>query len=784
MKPTRATPCFLSALLVSTLLVLGVAGSAPAQTRVGGMNVEGSIEAGGQVFLTDGPKNKERGKFEEYRDIEAGPFLERLQLRFFTGDEAYTGEFGGSKWGREDQEFSLRAGRTGLWQFQFDWDQLPHLFSTTSRTLLHEVQRGVWAAPPITSLSDFNGQATSRELHDVSVRWDTARLFFSLTPTPDLDLNAQYTRTRKEGNRPFGMSFGSPGNNFLELLEPVEQTVHDFRLGGTFAREKYQLQFSYTLSVFQNDLSRVRFDNPCAQAPASAVRGGTAAQRAYGCSSTGTTATSGPGESPWPAGLPNPVPAAGQSSLPPDNMAHTFNIAGGVSLPLRTRITGNVTYSIALQNQDFLPHTINQSIAGNPDLALPQKSLNGNVQTLNLNFMATSRPFPLPLTLSAKYRLYDLHDLSDEIIFPGHVVSDRAQIVGTPAGAVVATCAGCTLGVAGPEQAKRQSFARHNADVDARYGIAQSVGVTIGAGWERWNRGPEREVQESDEYFAKAAIDATPFDWLMARLTYKPSFRRDSDYSRWQVAPSNGFLFRKIDEAERDRQRVDLLLQFTPLDTLSITPTASYRYDDYLRSAFGMLWETSWSAGIDLGWNPFERFWFSAGYVHELIDRDLKNRGAGGFDNTSSINSDWTTNMTDTIDTFYVAGKAALIPKVLDWTFGANYSTSSGTRETRLSSARLPGAVLAVPGLLPKRMPAYDDQIVRLDTALRYHFAKSWTASLFYTFEQFRKNDWRTDNWLPFNPMLAGTTGSIWLGNDAKNYDVHILGVTMAYKFE
>ena len=98
--------------------------------------------------------------------------------------------------------------------------------------------------------------------------------------------------------------------------------------------------------------------------------------------------------------------------------------------------------------------------------------------------------------------------------------------------------------------------------------------MTVGGGWERWNRGPEREVQEQDEIFAKLAIDATPFDWLLAKLTYKPSFRRDSDYSRWQVAPANGFLFRKFDEAERDRQRVDLLLQFTPLDTLSISPTA------------------------------------------------------------------------------------------------------------------------------------------------------------------------------------------------------------------
>ncbi len=762
MKPARAAE-----FLLAMVMVLAVAGSAVAQTRVGGMNVEGSVEAGGQFFLSDGPKNKERAKFEEYRDIEAGPFLQNLQLRFFTSDEGYSAEFLGSKWGRQDQEFSLGAGRTGLWKFEFDWDQTPHALSTTARTSLHEVSPGVWVLPPIQSLTDFNGQATSHELHDVAVRWDTGRLRFTLTPTPDLELNAQYTRIRKEGNRPFGMNFGTgSGTNFLELLQPIEQTVHDLRLGGTLARERWQLVFGYTLSVFQNDLNRVRFDNPCFQAPI----GGSAA---FGCIA---------GESRTAAN--NVVPARGQSSLPPDNMAHTFNIGGGVNLPLRTRLTANGAYSLVLQNDAFLPFTINPSIAGDPDLRLPQKSLNGNVQTINLSLQATSRPLPLPLTLSAKYRLYDLTDRSDNFTFGNYVLGDRPVVTGgvlTPSG----TRAGGAAIVAG-----RQSFTRHNADLDARYQIVQPVAVTLGGGWEQWNRGPLREVSETDEYFAKAAVDVTPFDWLLARLTYKPSFRRDSDYNRnilsGGVPTSQIFDGRKFDEAERDRQRVDLLLQFTPADTLSVTPTAGWRHDDYIRSAFGIKWETGWSAGLDVGWTPFERLTFSAGYIHELVDRDLRSRGASP-NLSSNVNADWLSNMTDTYDTFHAGGKAALIPKVLDWTFGANYATSFGSIETRNPTANVPGnpANTVVPNnAQAKRMPDFDDQLVRLETALRYHFAKSWTASLSYAFEQFQKNDWRTDNLTPFLPQLAGTNGFIWLGNDLRNYTAHIAGVTLAYTFK
>ena len=71
------------------------------------------------------------------------------------------------------------------------------------------------------------------------------------------------------------MAFGSPGNNFFQILEPIEQTVHDFRIGGTWAKENWQLQFGYALSIFQNDLSAVQADNPCsgAVAPAGCASG-------------------------------------------------------------------------------------------------------------------------------------------------------------------------------------------------------------------------------------------------------------------------------------------------------------------------------------------------------------------------------------------------------------------------------------------------------------------------------------------------------------------------------
>ena len=717
-------------LLVAGLLVGGLAMPAGAQTKVLGMNVEGEIEAGFRLFL-DEPSERRSAKFEEYRDLPGErPFLEKLKLRFFRPDESYSAEFEGSKWGQEDQEFSLRAERLGRWQFGFEWDQIPHIFSTTGRSLATEERRGFFTLPtPRPGLPTHN---EAPRIDEISTRWDTARMFLTLTPTPDLELKAEYMRINKDGDRPMGMPFGSPGGQFYEILEPIEQTIHDFRLRGTIAREQWQLQFGYVLSIFQNDLDRVIADNP-SFAGASSARG--------------------------------------QSALPPDNMAHTFTLGGGVNVPWwRTRVNSNLSYSLRLQNEDFLPHSLNPpaAVATNA-LALPQKSLNGNVQVFLFNLDVTSRPLR-PLTLRAKYRLYNFTDWSDEITFPAHVVNDQRTVV------------------VENRRAGRWDYTTHNAELDARWRIVQPVALTLGAGWERWNRNVHREASETDELSGKAALDVTPFDWLLARVTYKPSFRRLDFYKTTAHAEhtvvddpaaivQGQFPFlRKFDEADRDRQRVDLTIQLTPTETFSITPVVGYRTDDYINSAYGLLDEVAWSAGMDIGWTPSERIAFTAGYMRELINRRQRSTDRNPQDFTDYV---WVSDNIDTVDTVHASLEAALIPRVLDLVIGGSFSNAIGKVKTFNPIQPTSGTAANDLVAQAKDWPAFQDRLLRLEGALKYHFWKNWTASLKYIFESFDKDDWRTDL---LNPFIPGAT-SIWMGNDIENYTAHIATFTVGYRF-
>ena len=580
MRAPRAAP-----LIVLALLVVGAAGAASAQTQLGGVNVEGGIEAGGRFYLDSRPSQKDRAKFEEYRDMSPGLFLLGANLRLSRPDESLFGEFGGSKWGFSDQDYYLSVGRLGTWQFDFLWDQTPHVISTTARLLATEPHPGVFVLPtPRPALPVHN---SAPYLDEIAVRWDKALMRFAYSVSPNLDFAAEYARTQKSGSKPMGMAFGSPGANFYEVLQPIDQVVHDFRLRAAFADPLYQIQFGYTLSVFSNDLNRIQADNPCFHNPGV-------------CS---TAEQNGP--------------ATGQSSLPPSNMAHSLNLAGGVNLPLRTRINGNFAWGLNLQNDSFLPHTINSSptFTSNPALVLPDQSLHGLVQTWLVYLSATSRPFD-PVTFHAKYRFYDYSDYSQKITFPAVVLNDSALEPQRSAG--------------------RWSYQKQNAELDARTRLFEIFALTTGVGWEWWDRNEHREVPISNEYFAKVALDATPTEWLLARVAYTPSFRRISEYNtrahaehsvvedEAAAAAGQSLLLRKFDEADRNRQKVDGQLQFTFGNFFTATPSAAYHYDDYYSSPLGLQSETGWSAGIDLSWTPLERVTFSGGYTFEQILQKMR----------------------------------------------------------------------------------------------------------------------------------------------------------------
>jgi MtrB/PioB family decaheme-associated outer membrane protein len=757
-------------IVLAAFAVLAVAGVASAQTadeprtdiRLGDFNLEGYAEAGLR-FFPQNPSDRQDQKFEEYQDLNTGLYLDNLRLRFFTPDEKYSIDLSGRDWGLKTMDFSTSASRTGLWQAGFDWDQMRQLFSTDARMLATQTKDGVFTLPaPRPPLNSYNLAPFS---DDIGVQWNTARVFFKLTPTPELDVSAQYTRIRKEGDIPMGMAFGSPGNAFLEVLQPIDQTIHEFRMSGTWAKEMWQLQFTYVLSIFENDHTFMRADNPCSNTTAPPASAASLAP----CSASDLAG-----------------PQFGTTSLPPNNMANTFSLSGGVNLPLRTRLNANFTYSFWLQNQDFLPQTSTNSLPATvSSVALPQQSLNGNVQNIMFNLTATSRPFPAPVTLTAKYRYYNLMDNSDTPTFQAFLVNDSNTIT------------------VNPTKAARFDYMTQSASLDARWQIMRPLALTTGVGWNQINRPNTREVPESNEFSAKAALDWTVTDWALIRATYVPSFRRIDSYCTICLAgqensaepgePGQSYLLRKFDEGDRNQQSASLLLQLTPIDTLSITPVFNYTSSNYISSGLvhdssytgpaegnaqlGVQQVISWSAGMDLNWAPTKRLSFTGGYMYESRFEKMRSRQRSPTLDTPAL--DWISDITDTIQTVHFSSFANLIPGRLDLKLNANYSYALGTVISRNPNSTDNAVLTANPSGKPGRFPAYTDGLLVVGGSLRYHFLKNWTASLNYAYERWRQTDWQTDTLNPFQPNVS----AIWLGNNSQNFDAQIVSINLGYTF-
>jgi MtrB/PioB family decaheme-associated outer membrane protein len=463
----------------------------------------------------------------------------------------------------------------------------------------------------------------------------------SYTPTPDWDLRAEYTRTLKQGGRPIGMVFGSPGGNLIELPEPIDQTINDFRMAAGLAREQWQLQLSYNLSVFQNDVDALIADNPLRITDARI--------------SAGTSA-----------------PARGRLSLAPDNQAHTVSLSGGWNLPWRSRLTGTFAYGWRFQDQDFLPHTINSAIV-NPGLTLPANDLDGDVRTLLATLRFTSRPFR-NITVGARYRFYDFEDRSPTLIFPAQVVTDTTL---------------STEGVA----TSRFSYTKHNAGADVGWRLLPPLALKVGYEWERWDRDSRhREAPLTDEHTPKLSLDYTPLDWLPLRASYAHSWRRISDYNTFahlghtvleeeslqgEIPQSQSLLLRKYDEADCDRDRVDLLVQLSPLETLTLTPTLSFRNDNYTNSPLGLQDNESWAAGFDVSWSPMERLALFASYMREAFDARQRSRYREPPAQLENPTFDWVAKNNDSIDTVGAGLDAALIPKKLDLRLAWNFATAT-----------------------------------------------------------------------------------------------------------
>lgn len=723
----------------------------------------GEVDLGAQKL----EGNRNSPNFRTYRVIEEGFVANRFRLGLETKDRRWFSDFQGLNIGKDDQNYRVSLGQYGRYRLDFEWDQIPHLYAQGAHSAFVRSEGGQYGFPSAISAAVQAAAAAAKPgilrpavngstVFDIKTRNDTAKGGLWWSPRPEWDLQLTYDHTRRAGTRPVGAGFGSPGGSVVELPEPIEWQTDQLAATVGYSTAAWQLQGGYRLSIFGNDIKTMTYDNPLFATAAGANSN------------------------------------VGRAVLAPDNQSHNLFLAGGVNLPMATRLSAKVAYAWNRQDDQFFTHTVNPLLAGDPRLRLYAPSLRGDVRNLLVNATGTTRPIR-DVTVTGTYRFYGNDNRTLQQTFPAHVVRD--------AGAAV---------VVEPRFSTVHDYQKQNGDLDVAWRVLRPVTLRAGFGWERWDRPETREVGRTDEYSGKFGLNYRPFSWLDIGAKYIRSWKRIDEYNTFahlghtlieeEVADaartSQSPLLRKYDEAARDRHKAELALRLFPVEALEVGLTFGYTQDRYPFSYLGLLEDKGWSGAIDITYTPVTWLTLRGNYTREGYHSRQKSRSRPVTGTTVGdfVGFEWYSNNVDMYDTVGAGTVIRLIPDRLNLEGDYTYQLSiarldSGNPFPVQCTPTVPGNTCTAGTITTARAASFPDDrfsLHRIGGLIRFYLLRNLALRAGYTYERFRVSYWQTDFIQPVNtvPPISTSQTDVFLGvRPFRSYEAHIIGGGLTYEF-
>ena len=664
-------------------MLMGLATAAAAQTHV-----EGEIEAGYQGVSGD----FRSAKFDQYRDDGPGVVLNSWFL-LERGEGYYTRGWLDNLDGNT-QEYRTILGRYGRYRLDLGMSQLPQTFSENALTPYGRVgTRLLLPAGFVRTNAAATLEAQLRALsgnHDLEFRQRDWTAGFEAWATQKLLLSGSYALRERDVTRPYSLNFGSAGGRYVNFRQPVDDDTHTWKGALTLLRERWNLTFDYNGSIYDNDVESVTVDNPTL---------------------TGAT-------------------TLGRVSKEPDNSAHQFSLSAAVQLPwtIPARLAGTLSYGVLRQDESFLPHSVNP-IGANP--ALPQSDLDGEINTLLVNFVFSARP-SRDLSLSARYRYYDRDDNTDTVLFTERVRNDDAS---SSMGTFVA---------------QHLDFRRQTAELEATYRLRKNTRVTAAYEWDNRYR-EDAHVSHQNDHALRLTLDYRSDGLLqLLRTTASARLRGGNSYDPAKLRTRVDSGLRRYDQADRDRYRFKVDATLVPAEAASLTLTGSVDRSNYDEDMLGLDDELTWTLGVDGTYQLSERASVTAFYT---FDRTRWNQEGNG----------WRGRNTDKTHDLGIALETVLIPRVLNARFSWQYH--NGKAETRTN---------------PDDYPSIKDDLSVVAAMFEYRWRENVRLKAGYRFERWNSTDFKFDD-LGLIPPIP--SADVMLSNNVDDYDAHIMMGTIVYEF-
>jgi len=721
------------------------------------------------------PQSLKTSHFNEYQDIRNGFYLRRGDVKFdnVLHSKTYFRLQSQSTLYR-DQSYLMTFGDYGRFKLQFRYDEIPHIYSDTTRTLFTETTPGFYSypalirqtlqapVPPGTSLPSIVNTHVVPQSAFITpeIRRRGGTVSFGYNLSPHWGVYSQFFRESQKGTRPIGLIMNSSPSASVtsgygvELPEPIDYWTNLVRAGLEYGAGSFVVQGGYTGSYFDNNITSLTWDNPF-RLTTEQIKD----------------------------------PLTGRMALYPDNHANYLNFAAGTDLTKYLHVTASINPGWLRQNQAFLPYTTNTAIttcgngaqACNSLAVLPETNLGGDVQTLAMNYNASTVTWK-KLAAKINFRYYDWSDNTPTPLF-------------TPV-------PGDTSGPSAPDSHTPFGFTSKDLEVTGLWYFAKRS--SFKAGYDAlWMDRSNRDVPHSLENSFFLSGDWSPLRNFLLRVSYRHSDRKPDSYQDDQASnPATGApvtctdttdvsftndqrCHRRFDEAARLQNRGDALLQYTPFDTLTFSAfggTLQNNYNEargvnsptplnFLTGAaatthpyflYGLLKDISYNYGFDVDFSLSPELDFFAEYSREhyytrMISRYRTPPGTGQDITTctgcDTPNNDWQSTTRDPVDVYSIGIDFYLAHKIYLTTY---YTLSAGKGNvdshflgdpTILAGANaflLTGTNAATP------YPETVDRSHEVGVILKYKLTDRLTPRLEYRYQQWDSRDYQTTVMTPY----------------------------------
>ncbi|MEK6243312.1 MAG: MtrB/PioB family decaheme-associated outer membrane protein [Pseudomonadota bacterium] len=619
--------------------------------------------------------------------------------------------FTGRNLGLDSRELRFDYGRQGGWGLYVDYSQTPRYNPYTVNTAL----RGIGG----NSLTVPYPAATSAK-SDVQLKTERDALALGVHKilAGGWDIQLRFRTEDKDGARMFGRGTtgGAGAGGFEFLAEPIQFTTRQLEATLGFTGERLQLSGGYYGSFFTNGNTALVVNN-----------------QPGGPTALGTG-----------AGAFTPI------GLPPGNDSHQFNLAGGYSITPTTRATFKLSYARLTQNESFI-------VA--PSTFVPQANLGGRIDTTQFQAGITSRPMP-KLTLRADLRYLDRNDKTP--VYPYFTFNPTTLL--TPANSPTATNDG---------RNEPRSNTNLAGKLEASYALPRGFRLTGGLDYDvrRRNTSDVRVVsyrRETDETSYRVELRRAIAETATGALSYVNSRRTGSDWVTTTTlngaAGSN--LIHPLHLADRDRDKLRAVLDWSPVEPLSLHFTIEDAVDRYSGRALGPrrgnanLYSADASYAFSEAWQASA--WWSRGDTRARQNDCVAASAAGVCPNTVASPL-WEANLRNLSDAFGLGlkGKPSGALEI-----GADLQYSKERNEYRQTASVPPAIGTPLPDV------HYDRTTLRLYG--KYALQKNAGLRLLYVYDRFKTDDFTWTSWV----YTDGTT----VRQDPLQR-VHFIGASYYYEF-